>query len=514
MDEMADAGTLKRPPRETAAIGDVPSRGRRSPCRFPPYSVALLLGLVGSLQHFHLQMAVLGPEGEESFLQHRDSTFADGGRRMGAPSSRMTLSPPTWLNNDDTSASPDDDDDSSRTNHHVQDMTTKHATDSTVIASAADNDDENDDDGATQAFKMFLSDGKLLLEDVATPTVPPTMMADQQQHGQKNGIRTSDDLSPPIPCGYFKCFLESRHYPQYGYTIGQFLSKMGTYSKEIMMDTYDLAKRLERDYGIKHLYHPHIPPQEIPPSIDVYEFLAGEMRRIEMLNQNAAIIRAAGRNTLSSSELVVREGSSDGPSHESKSIKKRSRVGARKLPPPKPHRTKQFHPESPYLVQVLLKMPPDTFLFHARKKKRDLAEQLGRSYQWIDGLMLQKGTPNGQWHDANFASNLRGWINHTVHLLDAEPTLALDFQVAVDPTGMIWHFDLDRALGHDVQGRVDQDRAAKKMAERVHRAKRELQKWGRAIIKHILKGSEEQPRTGIVRTTRPQRSRRRRNEVR
>jgi hypothetical protein len=85
-----------------------------------------------------------------------------------------------------------------------------------------------------------------------------------------------------------------------------------------------------------------------------------------------------------------------------------------------------------------------------------------------------------------FASNLRDHVNRTIRLLDEEPKLAHDFQVIIDPKGTVWHFDLDRALGHNVRGTFDEGRMAEKLKDRVASAKRELRRWGVATAGHAV----------------------------
>ena len=56
---------------------------------------------------------------------------------------------------------------------------------------------------ATQHFEYFLQNASTLLEDLLP----------------LNG--NFSVTTPPAPCGFYKCYFASQHFPDYGYTIGQ-----------------------------------------------------------------------------------------------------------------------------------------------------------------------------------------------------------------------------------------------------------------------------------------------------
>lgn len=260
---------------------------------FLPF-IGLYFGFVVFVQHFHVQIMVSQqlPGGSPWEHNSMDLPILDGKdirllQSVPPPPPRMT-----------TSSSYSVDNKNSHNHHPILNVTKNNqekATDGTAVdtvTTATAVVDNHDDDGSL-AFQTYLSDGKLLLEDIAAHSIQPPSLSsttktktktkmDHSHNGQNDGANqtvlsssstTSIPPRPTMTCGAVKCFIESKHYPQYGYTIGQQLPRRTSYSKDIMMDTYKLAKRLERDHGMNHLYHPNVPPVEIPPSEDLYQFL-------------------------------------------------------------------------------------------------------------------------------------------------------------------------------------------------------------------------------------------------
>jgi hypothetical protein len=72
--------------------------------------------------------------------------------------------------------------------------------------------------------------------------------------------------------------------------------------------------------------------------------------------------------------------------------------------------------------------------------------------------------------------------------LEMDPSLSFDFQVAIDPHGRIWHFDMDRGLGHDWFNKTDPESRRKKMNMlALVRIPRDLQFWYTTVHKYITK---------------------------
>jgi hypothetical protein len=68
--------------------------------------------------------------------------------------------------------------------------------------------------------------------------------------------------------------------------------------------------------------------------------------------------------------------------------------------------------------------------------------------------------------------------------LKIDPLLSFDFQVAIDPQGRIWHFDMDRGLGHDW---FNENRIKKMNMLANVRIPKDLQIWYSVVHKFVMK---------------------------
>jgi hypothetical protein len=311
------------------------------------------------------------------------------------------------------------------------------------------------DEFFTKEFMYYLSNGTTLLQDIVPSNYKKSM--DEYDH-------------PPPICGFFKCFVPSQHHPtQYGYTIGQYASKMNTYSEEIMIQTYQLVKRLEQSYdGFHHLYHPYIPPTSFR-SQPLHTYFKEEMIRMEMINNGTIISPSSG-----TSNGMSRPTNNDHNSHWSVSQYERLHGGFGTTK--SKYRTKKFSKRRDFLIQVFRMIPNHSFLFYCR----NIDKQRNLTSRWLDTLH-NKGRVWTTGKDLiEFDSTLNQSINQTTILLMNEPQIALDFQIAIDPMGMIWHFDMDRALGHNSRNKTTYNED-KKIRHDAQNAMNELQDWYRLI---------------------------------
>jgi hypothetical protein len=314
------------------------------------------------------------------------------------------------------------------------------------------------------AFQYYLSSGDALLED----------------------IENSDPTVPPPQCGFYKCFLRSQHHPDYGYTIGNPSMSLNTYTKDMMDETYKFVKRLEAMYGIKHYYHPAVPPQLIPPSDRLLHYLSGEMNRAHHLT---SIFKASRTDdvpdAVSASDVATLM-----HQYNITAIPEPTRGGRKGHSPT--YKTISFKDNRPYLVQVMVAMPADTFILSIRNKPSYIKKQVRRTLDWLQTL-------TGRWQQysgdaaayesmaTSFGKNFQKFVNQTITVLDDEPHLGDDFQVAVDPDGSIWHFDMDRAIGNNTRSK----RSPQKLRRGIARIQRSLRCLEELVKESISAGPRQ-----------------------
>jgi hypothetical protein len=384
----------------------------------------------------------------------------------------------------------------------------------------------------TTDLSYYLSSGDALLEDIAPGYIPHDTLK----------LRY-----PPPPCGYFKCFFPSQHDPAVGYTVGQHTRRMTVYTPKILRESYQLVQRLskqieEHPYHLPpmmHLYHPEYPPVILPynTSENLYQFMKQELTLARLINNGTITMPSSSkeeeavglhRNTNGAHDKLtpqpkeqwsVRHRSND-IDDENEEVKEESgdieidgenassSKGNNKVDNTTKHkvpfyfRTKKFFKKNFY-VQALWKIPYNSFLYYFQQHKSYREKNIAVTMEWLasmDVLLAQQRKSTGEnitnnhvalaeiayW--STFDETLYRYINQTIVLLEMDPSLSFDFQVAVDPQGRIWHFDMDRGLGHDWFNKTDQVNRIKKMnmLARV-RIPKDLQTWYAVVHEFVMK---------------------------
>ncbi|KAG7373975.1 hypothetical protein IV203_013070 [Nitzschia inconspicua] len=376
---------------------------------------------------------------------------------------------------------------------------------------------------ASRKLSHYLSSGDRLLEDI----IP----------GYKEHDPTEWQYPPP-PCGNFKCFFPSQHYPEVGYTVGQLARRIISYTPAVLFETYELVQRLskqiaEHPYNLPpmmHLYHPEYPPVIVPynNSKYLYYFMKQEYELAESINNGTATIRATQEQAAEMERYTMGENSTLRPRpkeqwsvrHHSNGIEDYNNdkggddkvvdetnittsemsSNARDIKIPFSFRSKKFFKKDFY-IQVLWKIPYNSFLYYYQQQDRYKQKNINVTMEWLESLdvllerqhqsnnqsLTQRGMALADiayWYD--FDETLYHYINQTIVLLQIDPTLSTDFQVAIDPQGRIWHFDMDRGLGHDLFNKTDQEYRRKKMkVYALDRIPRDLKQWYAVVHKYV-----------------------------
>ena len=235
-----------------------------------------------------------------------------------------------------------------------------------------------------------------------------------------------------------------------------------------MRDTFKFATKLKEKYGVHHLYHPELKPVTMHPkhSAELFEYLRQERHRTEAWNQahNILLERRQQQNASHFFNNPILGTPSD-----------HWHVGQQSQ---EPYRVKQYKRSSSFLVQLFRRLPLHSFLF----KASEITEQITLGKRWIQTMLEDGIIPNIR----EFDETLHSHINKTLDLLHIEPRIAWDFQIAVSTEGIIWHFDLDRAIGHDYWGRARKARTQRVLRQRVEEARSSLTLWYSALHGHIV----------------------------
>ena len=200
----------------------------------------------------------------------------------------------------------------------------------------------------------------------------------------------ADDLvlSSRIPCGKEKCFYTSKTSPNEGYLIARTSRSHASEKYERLVEGWQLATRLEREYHIPHFL---VSPPTIVP---VSDHLAA------LLNENL---------WYETQDLPV------------------DQVGNKKKP------KDRFPPFSQAYVQKVQVAPTPNLLLACAPSNRPHFER--HLHQFLLNV-----------HPTKFMTNFSKNLNKTRELLTTEPCLMKDFQVLMDPEGDIYHLDFDRCF--------------------------------------------------------------------
>jgi hypothetical protein len=201
----------------------------------------------------------------------------------------------------------------------------------------------------------------------------------------------ADDLhlSTRIPCGKEKCFFVSSTGRKQGYLIAR-TSRTSDGSEKFtrLVDGWDLATRLQQEYGIKHFL---VSSPEIVP---VSDHLAA------LLNRNL---------WFETQDLPVNQ------------------VGKKKK---KLDRFPQF--SQAYVQKVQVAPTPNLLLACAHSNRPHFERHI---HQFLLNV-----------HPKKFMTTFSKNLEKTRKLLVKEPCLMKDFQVLMDPEGEIYHLDFDRCF--------------------------------------------------------------------
>ena len=143
------------------------------------------------------------------------------------------------------------------------------------------------------------------------------------------------------------------------------------------------------------------------------------------------------------------------------------------------YRTLRYSHSKDFVVQVFRQIPRNAFLFRLSEHSQ---EQLKLGQKWIQTLHKE-----GLIKDlSNFSQTLQDQIHYNLYqVLEQEPRLAFDYQIAVDTQGLIWHFDLDRAIGYDFYYRNPPEVIEKRTQKRKLEAQVALEYWHMGIQQSI-----------------------------
>jgi len=332
---------------------------------------------------------------------------------------------------------------------------------------------------------MFMKDGTWLVEDLDATQLPR--------------------------CGRFKCWVESKHHPGYGYTISQHFRNLkkdkkehSKYDRHVMLSTYGFVKQLSNTNGFEHVHHTypiHVPPKNMSPNDELFNFMTQQMthakelveqyettHRKENTKKKKTDTKKQQKKTGTTSNIVDdvvteedgdddddddddNEGEDQNSNNKSNDTDNDNGDDIPELVREK-RRIKGYLPTKPWLVQPLLSLPnPEssfTFRYLDQLQRQNLAFQTENGINWIRSKVLGGGgaaagnsnTGHGQAVVKNgdetsvqqrlleFSTMLQSQTILTLKLLwEVEPRLNADFQIWITKTGEIWHYDLDRIFG-------------------------------------------------------------------
>jgi len=261
---------------------------------------------------------------------------------------------------------------------------------------------------------MFMKDGTWLVEDLDATQLPR--------------------------CGRFKCWVESKHHPGYGYTISQHFRNLkkdkkehSKYDRHVMLSTYGFVKQLSNTNGFEHVHHTypiHVPPKNMSPNDELFNFMTQQMTHAkELVEQYETTHRKEKQtntkkkkqkkktdtDTTSIVDDVVTEDDGDGDDDDddadddegeglntnNKSDDTDSDNGNGNDGDDIPElvrekrRIKGYLPTKPWLVQPLLSLPnPEssfTFRYLDQLQRQNLALQTENGINWIRSKVLGRG---------------------------------------------------------------------------------------------------------------------------
>ena len=309
----------------------------------------------------------------------------------------------------------------------------------------------------------------------------------------KNGSWLVQDLSPErLPrCGRFKCWVESKHHPGYGYTISQHFrslkkdkQKHSKYDKHVMLSTYGFVKQLSVTNGFEQLHHTYpvnLPPKSMSPNDELFNFMTQQMDRAKQLvekyetstsqkrdkekQQKSKIKRTkTDINTIVDVVTEDDDGGGDGDGDdddddgndndegEGNSITNKSyhtdnsdNDGGDNIPElvREKKRIKGYLPTKPWLVQPLQSLPnPEssfTFRYLDQLQHQNLALQTEKGVSWVRSRVLgeeeNSDTRNGQVvsEDDDGTSSRRRRLLEFATMLQSQTVLTLKLLWEVEP---------------------------------------------------------------------------------
>jgi hypothetical protein len=278
---------------------------------------------------------------------------------------------------------------------------------------------------------------------------------------------------------------------------------MNTYSVDIMWDAYRLVQRLGKEIQeqhpslppFRHLYHPDIPPVVLAASVskDLHAYLRQEFQLATGLNDGTVPWKDVhGREDNAHDVMTKEHWSTRSLPRPTTHSAIDSTAQSTKTPstPMAPHkfRSKNFARNKHFLVQLCLAIPHNSLLWYTPSQNGGHAQTWTVTKEWLHSIHWQllhsaAGDISTAWH--TFDNTLQQYVNQTVTLLDMEPTIAWDFQLAIAPDGVIWHFDMDRALGHDVYNKMNREAQTNKLQQQVRSVGTTLQNWYQSVHENV-----------------------------
>ncbi|KAL3900560.1 MAG: hypothetical protein SGARI_006212, partial [Bacillariaceae sp.] len=272
---------------------------------------------------------------------------------------------------------------------------------------------------------------------------------------------------------------------------------MNTYSAEIMFDTYALVQRLSKELQEKfphlppfhHLYHHDIGPVVFfaNESQPLHAYLKQQYLLATMINNGTIAVedlgvvsetmteKQKGNNstvrdhwTMRSSHLKAppqqRTGNAtatNGANHTTTGMQnitnnkaanstmtfatteQNPRQSSQQL-----FRPKKFSRHKHFLVQLFLTIPHNSLLWYHPKDKYSRKRQLNVTMEWLESIEQEASRQqeleeigneataaveiSNMWTE--FDETLQQYVNQTLTLLEMEPAIAWDFQIAIDPS--------------------------------------------------------------------------------